>query len=134
MHKLLLLLVILGLAHGVSASALAQEKIGGTTVVKKEVHGDMSGRSSRLAVGDHVYLDEVISTAVESLARIKFQDSTDLHVGPSSSVKLDSHVYSRDSGARSLIFKTTKGAFRFVTPGRSGNEVHTPTAIIAIRG
>lgn len=135
-RKLLLLLTGLCAVHGASVPALAQQRIGGAVLVEKEVHGAVSGRSALLKVGDGVYANELITTAAASRANLKFQDRTDLQVGPASRVKLDSYVYSGDSGARSVVFNTTKGLFRFVSApsGHGPYQVRTPTATIGVRG
>jgi len=134
MRKISIVLAVLAMALGFCAPAVAQQKIGSATAVKNEVNGDVGGRRARVSTGDHVYLEEVISTAVESLAQLRFDDDTNLRVGPSSTVRLNNHVYAPATGARAVTVNATKGVFRFVTPGHSRIEIRTPTAVLAVRG
>ncbi|MGO9772779.1 MAG: FecR domain-containing protein [Roseiarcus sp.] len=116
--------------------ALAEHNIGVAASVEKDVTGSVSGRITRLMTGDEVYGAEVIVTAVESRAQIKFRDGSDLQIGPVSHINLDSRVYSGASGAGSVLVNTTKGVFRFigVPGGHALYQVHTPTATIGLRG
>jgi uncharacterized membrane protein YgcG len=116
--------------------ALAEQKIGVAASVEKDVTGSVSGRITRLKTGDEVYGGEVIVTVAESRAQIKFQDGSDLQIGPVSHINLDSRVYSSASGAGSVVVNTTKGVFRFISApgGHAPYQVHTPMATIGLRG
>lgn len=115
------------------APAGAEDAIGNAASVEKDVQGATAGRSLRLATGDTVYFDEVLTTGAASRAKLAFVDRTTMQMGPSSKVKLDSFVYSGGSG---VGFNAAKGAFRFVSaPGEHKSyEVRTPTAMIGVRG
>jgi opacity protein-like surface antigen len=116
-----------------TSPSLAATKIGGATRIQKDVRGDSSGSAQRLAVGDPVHSNEVLTTAADSRGIFVFDDRTDLQMGPSSRVKLDSFVY---SGGNGVAFDAAKGAFRFVSApqGHKDYSVKTPTATIGVRG
>ena len=59
-------------------TARAEQKIGVAASIEKDVTGSVSGRITRLKASDEVYGAEVIVTAAESRAQIKFQDGSDL--------------------------------------------------------
>lgn len=112
--------------------AMAEQKIGAAASIEKDVQGASAGRSMKLKAGDEVYFDEVLTTAAASRGKFTFDDRTNLQMGPSSRVRLDSFVYAGNNG---VAFNAAKGAFRFVSaPGHKAYEVRTPTATIGVRG
>ena len=126
------------LLAGALATALpaAAEPIGSATKINPSVTGTAGGRASVMAVGDEVVQDETVQTGAGGLARLRFADSTDLSVGPGSSVKLDKFVFAGGGSASSMVLSATRGAFRFST-GNSAHEayrINTPAASIGVRG
>ena len=116
--------------------AAAQKAIGEAVTVQKAATGTLGGRTRDLANGSEVFVNDLVQTRAASLARVTFDDDTNLAIGPSSQVKLDRFVYNPDKSARSVILSTGRGAFRFVT-GESdprGFRINTPVAAIGIRG
>ncbi|MFI5011476.1 MAG: FecR domain-containing protein [Hyphomicrobiales bacterium] len=116
--------------------AFAAPEIGHAITVEKTVSGLVAGKKTALVQDDAVFKDEVIETATESLARLKFLDDTLLFVGPSSAVKLDSFVYNPDNTASKLVIAASKGAFRFVS-GKSAHaayEIRTPYGSLGVSG
>ena len=63
-------------------------------------------------------------------------DKTNLHVGPSSSVRLDKFVYDPNKGTGSVVIDATKGAFRFSTGAQNKGDyqVKTPYGTLGVRG
>jgi hypothetical protein len=119
-----------------SGVVLAAESIGQATTVEKDVSGTIAGRRAPVAQNDSAYLGEVVETRLESLVRFKFLDDTQLFVGPSSTVKLDSFVYNPDNTASKLVIKASKGAFRFIS-GKSAHEAYeiiTPYGSLGVSG
>jgi hypothetical protein len=119
-----------------SGVALAAESIGQATTVEKDVSGTIAGRRAPVAQNDPAYLGEVVETRLESLVRFKFLDDTQLFVGPSSTVKLDSFVYNPDNTASKLVIKASRGAFRFIS-GKSAHEAYeiiTPYGSLGVSG
>lgn len=125
--------IVLSALCALAVPAAAEQTIGSAASIEKDVQGVAGGRGVRLGVGDDVYFEEVLTTGAESRGKFTFVDRTNLQMGPSSRVKLDSFVY---SGGTGVSFNAAKGAFRFVTaPGaHKGYEVRTPTATIGVRG
>jgi hypothetical protein len=115
-------------------SAGAQTRIGGATVVERDVRGTLGGRTTEIGVGDAVYRDQLIATAQLSLAKLTFVDQTDVSIGPASTVKLDRFVYG--GGGDGTVFNATRGAFRFVSGTSASHtyQVRTPQAIVGVRG
>ena len=112
-------------------------EIGNVEEIRLALYGIVTGGDSeRLYENDHVYADELIETVKKSSAQIRFLDDTDLWLGASSQLTLDSFIYDTDQGSGEMVAELTVGLFRFVTgnlPGPSF-EILTPAAVIGIRG
>jgi hypothetical protein len=111
----------------------AQSRIGSANTVKPEASGTVAGT---LSAGSGVHANETIRTGSSGQAGLGFIDKSNLHVGPSSSVRLDKFVYDPNKGTGTVIIDATKGAFRFSTGGQGkGNvQVKTPHGTLGIRG
>jgi len=111
----------------------AQARIGSAKTVKPDASGSVAGT---LSTGSSVHANETIKTGTAGQAGLGFVDSTNLHVGPSSSVRLDKFVYDPNKGTKSIVIDATKGAFRFSTGSQgTGNvQVKTPHGTLGIRG
>jgi hypothetical protein len=111
----------------------AQSRIGSANTVKPDASGTIAGT---LSAGSSVHANETIKTGGSGQAGLGFIDKTTLHVGPSSSVRLDKFVYDPNKGTGSVVIDATKGAFRFST-GAQGNgdyKVKTPYGTLGVRG
>ena len=110
----------------------AQARIGSASSVKPEASGSVAGT---LSSGSSVHANETIKTGSAGQAGLGFVDKTNLHVGPSSSVRLDKFVYDPNKGTGSVVIDATKGAFRFSTGGKGGDaKIRTPHGTLGIRG
>ena len=83
----------LGLAASLQARVETVE-IGNVEEVHLALYGTVSGgESERLYINDSVFADELIETVKKSNAQIRFVDNTDLWLGPSNSLILDSFIF-----------------------------------------
>jgi hypothetical protein len=116
--------------------AEAQEHIGSTALARNDVTRESAGASAPLVTGDSVFRNETVRTGADSNARLVFLDSTNLGVGPTSSVKLDQFVYVGESNGQKMTVNLAKGVFRFTTGvlDKKAYEITTPTAAIGVRG
>ena len=116
--------------------AVAQEHIGSTALARNDVTRESAGASAPLVTGDLVFRNETVRTGADSNARLVFLDSTNLGVGPTSSVKLDQFVYVGKSNGQKMTVNLAKGVFRFTTGvlDKKAYEITTPTAAIGVRG
>ena len=130
-----ILIVGCALAAGV-VGAEAQEHIGSTALARNDVTRESAGASAPLVTGDPVFRNETVRTGPDSNARLVFLDSTNLGVGPTSSVKLDQFVYVGQSNGQKMTVNLAKGVFRFTTGvlDKKAYEITTPTAAIGVRG
>lgn len=127
---------------GLNLTAITQAKsenieIGSVEEISLALYGTVTGGDSeRLYENDNVFADELIETVKKSSAQIRFLDDTDLWLGASSQLILDSFIYDPDRGTGELVAELGTGLFRFVT-GHLPNEnyeILTPVAVIGIRG
>jgi hypothetical protein len=111
----------------------AQQRIGSASTVKPEASGTVAGT---LSAGSSVHSNETIKTGGSGQAGLGFIDKSNLHVGPSSSVRLDKFVYDPNKGTVTVVIDATKGAFRFSTgaQGKGNVQVKTPHGTLGIRG
>ncbi|MGB8617699.1 MAG: hypothetical protein WCD65_09250, partial [Pseudolabrys sp.] len=77
----------------------AQEAIGKATSVRPQAEGSHAGP---LSGGSNVYSKETVRTGDAGQADLKFHDSSNLTVGPKSSVRLDKFVYDPNKSASTV--------------------------------
>jgi hypothetical protein len=118
------------------SEALAGDRIGVAASARNRVSGRIQAQTVQITEGEGVYDREVVRTEAESSAKLVMKDSSNVNVGPNSSVTLDNFVYSADDSFQKVGVKLAKGALRF-TSGASDKrayEVKTPHATIGVRG
>ena len=119
-----------------TSSVRAQTRVGEAAVVKNEVVRVMGSGATPINVGDSVVRDETLRTGADSAARLVMADSTNLSLGPNSTLKLDRTVFDDAHSYRDISIKLTTGAFRFVTghSEKSAYKIQTQVATIGVRG
>ena len=125
------------LLFGGGEPSWSQEKIGGAQTVVNNVDGSLpTGNQMPVAQGDNVFLNEAVRSGADSRAKLVLNDSTNLTVGPDSTVKLDDFVYSGPKSSGTIALNMTKGTLRFITgdANKRAYTIWTPTAAIGVRG
>lgn len=113
------------------------QPIGSVVALAPDAYGTPpTEEPSLLAIGRGVVTDELIQTLEAANVRIRFLDDTDLRVGASSMIVLDSLVYDPNQGVTEIVLGIAVGVARIVSgdiaPG--GLLVQTPVALIGVRG
>ena len=127
----------LWLAASLAATpARAQTRVGEAAVIKNEVVRVAGSAASQISVGDAVLRDEIVRTGLDSAARLVMADSTNLSLGPSSTITLDRTVFDDEHTYRDIAVRLTTGAFRFVTghSEKAAYKITTSVATIGVRG
>jgi FecR-like protein len=131
-------LVALGLHAQVAISAGPAGEV--THVSGAVMAQKADGQSRILTVKSKVEEGDVVATADNSYARVKFTDGTEAVLRPASQVKIDQFNFEEQKPqADGMILSLLKGGFRSVT-GLLGKRnpanmrVATPSATIGIRG
>ena len=116
--------------------SLAQEAIGRATSVRPQADGIRSGNTRALSGGADVYSQETVRTGTSGQADLRFQDNSNLSVGPQSTIRLDKFVYDPNKSAGSVAIQATRGSFRFVTGSQGGgtHQIKTPYGTLGVRG
>jgi len=117
-----------------STAPSAQEVIGKATAVKPQAEGTHAGTLSN---GSSVYSKETVRTGDSGRADLLFQDSSNLSVGPKSSVRLDKFVYDPNKSTGTIAVEATRGSFRFVTGSQNKGgsySIKTPYGTLGVRG
>lgn len=119
-----------------AGTALAASDIGVASAVTNKVHAGLGGAAHDLKTGDRVFQQQVIETETKSSAQLLFLDETALTIGPQSRVVLDRYVYDPATKTGTIVFNSTKGAFRFVSGAaqHSAYKVKTPFGTVGVRG
>ena len=125
--------LLAGLFALLSTASNAQEAIGKATSVVPQAEGSHGGA---LSGGSNVYSKETIRTGDSGKADMQFHDSSNLSVGPKSSVRLDRFVYDPNKLTSTMAIEATRGTFRFVTgsQGKGNVQVRTPYGTLGVRG
>ncbi|HEX4028666.1 MAG TPA: FecR domain-containing protein [Rhizomicrobium sp.] len=137
---------ILGLAVALAVgfaafSAQAEDAIGQVKTAKGDVkvlrHG--ATQSQALAVGDHVFQSDTISTAKGASVGITFMDNSMISLGPGSQLALDQFQF--DTTTHAGVFNTslTKGTLavksgQIVQQTPEAMHIKTPAALLGVRG
>jgi hypothetical protein len=118
-----------------ATAASAQEQIGKATSVRPQAEGSHGGNRT-LSGGSDVYSKETVRTGDSGQADLRFRDSSNLSVGPKSSVRIDKFVYDPNKSTGTVAVEATRGSFRFVTgsQGKGSYQVKTPYGTLGIRG
>ena len=119
-----------------SAPADAQTRVGEAAVVKNEVLRIAGPSTTQIKVGDGLLRDETVRTGIDSATRLVMADSTNLSLGPNSTLKLDRTVFDDARSYRDISIRLTSGAFRFVTGNsdKGAYKIQTQVATIGVRG
>ena len=114
------------------SAALAQSRIGQAASVRPEAHAN----ARLLSAGADVHGNETVRTGSSGATDLRFNDSTNLSVGPSSTVLLDKFVFDPNRSAGGVTVNLTRGAARFVTGSQSRGEytIKTPYGTLGVRG
>ena len=136
-HQRILLISAILLVTGLTGkSAVAQTRVGEAAVIKNEVVRVAGSATRQINVGDGLLRDEIVRTGVDSAARLVMADSTNLSLGPGSTLKLDRTVFNDEHSYRDIAIRLTAGAFRFVTgnSAKTAYKITTALATIGVRG
>jgi hypothetical protein len=133
---------ILGLAAALvlcCAAAHAEDSIGQVKTAKGDVKVMRHGAAQPLAVGDHVFQSDTISTAKGASVGITFVDNSMMSLGPSSQLALDQFQF--DTTTHAGVFNTslTKGTLavksgQIVQQTPEAMHIKTPAALLGVRG
>jgi hypothetical protein len=135
-HGVLFISALCLAASVATPPAHAQARVGEAAVIQNQVVRVAGSASSQINVGDGLLRDETVRTGLESAARLVMADSTNLSLGPSSTIKLDRTVFNDEHSYRDIAVKLTSGAFRFVTGNseKAAYTITTPVATLGVRG
>jgi len=128
--------LLLAVPLALQSTASNAQEIGSATSVKPQAEGTHEGSTRTLSGGTAVHARELIHTGESGVADLRFHDSSNLSVGPKSSVRLDKFVYDPNKSSGSVAVEATRGSFRFVTgsQSRGSYQVKTPYGTLGIRG
>jgi hypothetical protein len=131
--------LLLVLSTSVPSWGVNDQPIGSITRIEGKVslahEGDMAGFKAML--GDEIFLYDHIWTE-QGRVQILFTDESLLNLAENTYIQITEHIYSPEKNWRSCLFRIV-GKVRAIVgryfPGAGSRyEIHTPTAIIGVRG
>jgi len=119
-----------------ASPALAADDIGSAVTVVSIVTASLEKDERKLAVGDGVRAQELISVDNEGRSELELRDKTKLALGPGAKLLLDKFIYDPDLSGGAIVMNLVRGSFRFVTgvAAKPAYVIHVPTASITVRG
>ncbi|MGF1612135.1 MAG: VWA domain-containing protein [Kiloniellales bacterium] len=98
-----------------------------------------NGVQQALALGDPVYLGDVLQTGPDTSVGIRFVDNTLFSLSSNARLVIDQVIYNPDGADNALSLSLIQGAFAFVSGGIApadgpGMSIRTPVATIGVRG
>lgn len=126
----------LGAALIVAGAVSAWAASGTALGVKPAAEADKGGEVRVLTVGADIFIGDNVTTGPKGQVQIKFSDSTELVVGPNSSLLIEDYLLRDDQSAGKLAINALAGTFRFAT-GEADHDkyvIKTPTGTIGVRG
>lgn len=133
MRKLIINLAAAAWCLGAGAAMAAS----GTALgVDPAAQAERGNTSETLVVGADIFIGDRVVTGAAGQVQIKFSDSTELVVGPSSALLIEDYLLRNDGSAGQLAVNALAGSFRFVTGSASKDRyrINTPTGTIGVRG
>jgi hypothetical protein len=104
--------------------------------VNPAAEAERQGTSQTLVVGADIFIGDRVVTGAQGQVQIKFDDRTELVVGPSSALLIEDYLLRDDGSAGRLAVNALAGSFRFVTGSapKDRYRITTPTGTIGVRG
>ncbi|MBU2862284.1 FecR family protein [Reinekea forsetii] len=133
-------LLIMGLSVLWAQLAIATtEPVGNAVVVigSVTVKRDATGQSEALVAQGELFLNDVIVTGPDGLAKLLLRDDTTLKISPNSEVVISEMIAGPDAEGRSKV-DLLKGRLRSVIGNKLGEntkfDIETPVAVAGVRG
>ncbi len=131
-----LVLYLVTLLAAAPAFAAPGDAIGSAVTVVNIVTASLDQQERKLAEGDGVRAQELISVDADGRSEIELRDKTKLALGPGAKLLLDRFVYDPDISGGAIVLNLVRGSFRFITgiAAKPAYVIHLPTASITVRG
>jgi hypothetical protein len=128
MPALLLLLLAM------QSAANAEDRIGVAASTRPSADGIVGANAQTLSPGSEVYANETVRTGNRGLADLVLLDATNLIVGSTSEVLLDTFVYDRTGSSGSVVVQATRGTLQLVTGSQDQRayQVNTPYGSLGV--
>lgn len=128
--------VAMGLSLGLSVSGVALAAGGKAMGVTQSAALTNGGTIKQLVVGTDIAIGDEVTTNDKGQVQIRFDDTTELVIGPNSKLKIEDYLLRGDNSAGKLAINALSGTFRFATGNadKSRYEINTPTGTIGVRG
>ena len=103
----LFVLAVTTLTCGLACPVLAAPDQVGLAVIVRNNVSEVEPKPAKISTGDDVVRDEIIQTMADSHAKVVLKDSTNLVLGPNSTLKLDRTVFTDATSIGDIAIKLT---------------------------
>ncbi|WP_417307385.1 FecR family protein [Devosia sp.] len=127
---------VLAMAAMMLMPGLAEAASGTALGVDPDATAERSSGNTVLTVGADIFIGDRVVTGADGLVQIKFEDKTELVVGPDSALVIEDYLLRDDGSAGKLAVDALSGTFRFVTGAAPKDRyaITTPSGTIGVRG
>ena len=117
----------------------SRPEIGAVERLQKQASASYDGAERPLSLAAPVLFEDMLRTGSGARLTSRFADDSLLTLGENATMVVDRFVYDPDASGRTVILRNATGAFLLAVENLGDTpenrvEVHTPVAIIGIRG
>jgi hypothetical protein len=122
-----------------AAAVAADDYVGNIKTISGDTSIIRNNTALKPAIGEKIYLNDVLKTGPESSAGMVFKDDTLLSLGPDSRVTITEFLFSPSDNKLSLVMKMFNGTVVYLSGiiaklAPNAVKFETPVANIGVRG
>ena len=129
----MVLVVLFGILIIPKGDLAADQEAGIVLTVKRNVFLIRDGQQEAAAAQSPLFLKDAVATDKGSRTKLFFSDDSILNLGELSHLVVEEYLYAAGQDRATSVYRLVEGSLRVVV-GKSGLEIHTPTAVAAARG
>ncbi len=127
------------LAAPPSLAETARLEIGAVERLQKRATATYDGDERNLTLSAPVLFEDALQTGSGARMTSRFQDDSTLTLGENATMVVDRFIYDPEAADRTVVLRNVAGAFLLAVEdmaeaAQNNIEIHTPVAIIGIRG
>src|SRR5262245_38958791 len=115
-------------------SSVGTGRIGSAVDIRGTVESNVQGRTYPLNRGGTVYFEQYVNTRANSVAGLEMLDQSRVHVGPSSSLRLDKPQWNPATLRGAVSMRVKAGEYRVKTTAedRATYKMHDPNGTLTV--
>ena len=126
----MVLVVLFGILIIPKGDLAADQEAGSVLTFKRNVFLIRDGQQEAAAAQSPLFLKDAVATDKGSRTKLFFSDDSILNLGELSHLVVEEYLYAEGQDRATSVYRLVEGSLRVVV-GKSGLEIHTPTAVAA---